>query len=117
MSIARSLSPFPSRTIALYTARMFIIRTFAVLTMLVLVLQTLDMLGESGNILAHPGNGQAELWTYIGLRLPQLISRFLPRSEAHTSELQSLMRISYAVFCLTKKNRDGTRRTHTTPVQ
>src|SRR3546814_1349077 len=25
------------------------------------------------------------------------------RSEAHTSELQSLMRISYAVFCLTKK--------------
>src|SRR3546814_2916018 len=27
------------------------------------------------------------------------------RSEEHTSELQSLMRISYAVFCLTKKNR------------
>src|SRR3546814_7448267 len=26
------------------------------------------------------------------------------RSEEHTSELQSLMRISYAVFCLTKKN-------------
>src|SRR3546814_5433346 len=28
------------------------------------------------------------------------------RSEEHTSELQSLMRISYAVFCLKKKNRD-----------
>src|SRR3546814_8419197 len=27
-----------------------------------------------------------------------------PRSEEHTSELQSLMRISYSVFCLTKKN-------------
>src|SRR3546814_8135723 len=27
------------------------------------------------------------------------------RSEEHTSELQSLMRISYAVFCLTKKKR------------
>src|SRR3546814_5943267 len=27
----------------------------------------------------------------------------LKRSEEHTSELQSLMRISYAVFCLTKK--------------
>src|SRR3546814_10004749 len=26
------------------------------------------------------------------------------RSEEHTSELQSLMRISYALFCLTKKN-------------
>src|SRR3546814_5599484 len=31
------------------------------------------------------------------------------RSEEHTSELQSLMRISYAVFCLKKKN---TRRNH-----
>src|SRR3546814_9915010 len=31
--------------------------------------------------------------------------RHIPaRSEEHTSELQSLMRISYAVFCLTKKN-------------
>src|SRR3546814_20444360 len=29
------------------------------------------------------------------------------RSEEHTSELQSLMRISYAVFCLTKKNTDN----------
>src|SRR3546814_4932621 len=28
------------------------------------------------------------------------------RSEEHTSELQSLMRTSYAVFCLTKKNHD-----------
>src|SRR3546814_6646010 len=33
------------------------------------------------------------------IRLPQC-----PRSEEHTSELQSLMRISYAVFCLKKKN-------------
>src|SRR3546814_10840229 len=30
------------------------------------------------------------------------------RSEEHTSELQSLMRISYAVFCLKKKKRDIT---------
>src|SRR3546814_6636573 len=30
--------------------------------------------------------------------------RFFIRSEEHTSELQSLMRISYAVFCLNKKN-------------
>src|SRR3546814_4485680 len=29
----------------------------------------------------------------------------LDRSEEHTSELQSLMRISYAVFCLNKKNK------------
>src|SRR3546814_10898913 len=32
-----------------------------------------------------------------------------PRSEEHTSELQSLMRISYAVFCLKKKTKNETR--------
>src|SRR3546814_5947392 len=32
------------------------------------------------------------------------------RSEEHTSELQSLMRISYAVFCLKKKNKKNTQR-------
>src|SRR3546814_7874940 len=38
------------------------------------------------------------------------------RSEEHTSELQSLMRISYAVFCLKKKNKskDTTQNNHTT---
>src|SRR3546814_3159453 len=30
----------------------------------------------------------------------------IARSEEHTSELQSLMRISYAVFCLKKKNKE-----------
>src|SRR3546814_5651618 len=33
------------------------------------------------------------------------------RSEEHTSELQSLMRISYAVFCLKKKNLNNIRKT------
>src|SRR3546814_5459489 len=32
----------------------------------------------------------------------------ISRSEEHTSELQSLMRISYAVFCLKKKNKTKT---------
>src|SRR3546814_6679879 len=31
--------------------------------------------------------------------------RLAPRSEEHTSELQSIMRITYAVFCLKKKNK------------
>src|SRR3546814_4918954 len=35
------------------------------------------------------------------------------RSEEHTSELQSLMRISYAVFCLKKKNTTKNHRSHT----
>src|SRR3546814_5806712 len=34
--------------------------------------------------------------------------RHAPRSEEHTSELQSLMRISYAVFCLKKKKHNQT---------
>src|SRR3546814_6031112 len=34
--------------------------------------------------------------------------RLATRSEEHTSELQSLMRISYAVFCLKKKNTKDT---------
>src|SRR3546814_3472180 len=35
------------------------------------------------------------------------------RSEEHTSELQSLMRISYAVFCLKKKKKNNSNRQHT----
>src|SRR3546814_1454078 len=36
------------------------------------------------------------------------------RSEEHTSELQSLMRISYAVFCLKKKHKQTHNHSHTT---
>src|SRR3546814_6371010 len=40
----------------------------------------------------------------LALRPEKLVlSKEEPRSEEHTSELQSLMRISYAVFCLKKK--------------
>src|SRR3546814_3092000 len=38
-------------------------------------------------------------------RIERHQGQFLPRSEEHTSELQSLMRISYAVFCLKKKKK------------
>src|SRR3546814_5689807 len=39
-------------------------------------------------------------------RLPDQNGYTVERSEEHTSELQSLMRISYAVFCLKKKNKN-----------
>src|SRR3546814_10707791 len=39
-----------------------------------------------------------------GLAIPSSRAKISFRSEEHTSELQSLMRISYAVFCLKKKN-------------
>src|SRR3546814_2309783 len=38
------------------------------------------------------------------------------RSEEHTSELQSLMRISYAVFCLKKKTKHTTKRSSTNTI-
>src|SRR3546814_10291133 len=44
---------------------------------------------------------------------PQCHDRGIERSEEHTSELQSLMRISYAVFCLKKKTHNKTTNTNT----
>src|SRR5205823_9365748 len=75
-----NVSFFPSRKLALYMVRLFLTRSLAVLIALVLVLMTLDLLGESGKILAVPGNGDAELWRYIALRIPLLVQRFLPFS-------------------------------------
>jgi len=71
---------FPSRTVTLYIAKMFALRIVAVLAMLVLILQMLDLLGQSGKILQAAGNGEAELWHYVTLRAPQLIATFLPYS-------------------------------------
>src|SRR3546814_9447289 len=48
--------------------------------------------------IADPNVGVATLKVAFSRNLPEL-----QRSEEHTSELQSLMRISYAVFCLKKK--------------
>jgi lipopolysaccharide export system permease protein len=71
---------FPSRRLALYMVRLFFTRSIAVLVALVLILMTLDLLGESAKILAVPGNGDADLWRYVSYRLPMLTSRFLPFS-------------------------------------
>lgn len=71
---------FPSRNITLYMARLFVVRSLAVLAMLVLILQTLDLLGESGKILAVPGNDQGDVIAYMGMRIPQIVARFLPFS-------------------------------------
>lgn len=75
-----NFSFFPSRQLALYMTRLFFTRSLAVLIALVLVLMTLDLLGESGKILAVPGNSDADLWRYVSYRLPMLTSRFLPFS-------------------------------------
>src|SRR3546814_6857021 len=57
----------------------------------------------------HPVGHGAQM----GLQRPNRLAR----SEEHTSELQSLMRISYAVFCLKKKKQhDITHKQPTTPI-
>ena len=71
---------FPSRTLTWYLGKTFMVRILAVLVMLVLVLMMLDLLSNTGDILAHPGNGEAELLRYVSLRVPQLVARFLPYS-------------------------------------
>ncbi|WP_336987263.1 LPS export ABC transporter permease LptG [Altererythrobacter aquiaggeris] len=71
---------FPSRALTIYLGKLFVVRILAVLLMLVLILQTLDLLSQSGDILAYEGNGESELWQYISLRAPQLVARFLPYS-------------------------------------
>ena len=75
-----NLAFFPSRQLAWYMVRLFLTRSLAVLILLVLVLMTLDLLGEAGKILAVPGHTDADLWRYVSLRIPLLISRFLPFS-------------------------------------
>jgi lipopolysaccharide export system permease protein len=75
-----NLAFFPSRRLALYMVRLFLTRSLAVLFALILVLMTLDLLGEAGKILAVPGNTDADLWHYVALRVPILASRFLPFS-------------------------------------
>src|SRR3546814_19909307 len=52
-----------------------------------------------------PGNPQALFTELLAMPQSELLSLLAVRSEEHTSELQSLMRISYAVFCLKKKKK------------
>src|SRR3546814_8809425 len=53
-----------------------------------------------GTVTAHVEGADAARYRFTSALPTQLFKR----SEEHTSELQSLMRISYAVFCLKKKN-------------
>src|SRR3546814_7736776 len=66
----------------------------------------------NGNI-GYQGQGRARLEKLFYQRALPLLQYggvlifIVPRSEEHTSELQSLMRISYAVFCLKKKQKQN----------
>src|SRR3546814_9677525 len=57
---------------------------------------------QIGGIVHDPRNYAQNMLT-AARTLEQINNQIKQRSEEHTSELQSLMRISYAVFCLKKK--------------
>src|SRR3546814_4388540 len=65
---------------------------------------------RAGNENRYTGTSIGRTWLrcFCALGVPKTIRR----SEEHTSELQSLMRISYAVFCLKKKNTIRQRHTY-----
>src|SRR3546814_6294398 len=65
------------------------------------LLEHLDRLGDVGDLVLARQPRHLDLQVAVGE--PTHRPRHLPRSEEHTSELQSLMRTSYAVFCLKKK--------------
>src|SRR3546814_6254614 len=58
-----------------------------------------------GGTVAIPAHGE-----YIAAKHAVIGLTRIARSEEHTSELQSLMRISYAVFCLKKKKKKKTKK-------
>src|SRR3546814_7070665 len=56
-------------------------------------------------IFQAPGANALEIRDSVIAAMDEVSTHFPDRSEEHTSELQSLMRPSYAVFCLTKKTK------------
>src|SRR3546814_3872244 len=55
-------------------------------------------------LLGHAKINTTAFYAQVATKTVRSVVSPLDRSEEHTSELQSLMRISYAVFCLKKKN-------------
>src|SRR3546814_2035222 len=62
-----------------------------------LIRQTIGTLRDQGEYSPSPG--------ILNKWVSEPLKRYVTRSEEHTSELQSLMRISYAVFCLNKQQK------------
>ncbi len=86
------------RVFTLYAGRMFLVRFTGLLVFFVIILQMLDLLNKSSDILEVDGAGVAELFRYIRLRAPQIASQFTPFAAllavvltlaglSHTSEI------------------------------
>src|SRR3546814_5251737 len=77
----------------------------------------LDVLGTDVSPELVPGSDEKPVQKSEDSIGPYELQDFNLRSEEHTSELQSLMRISYAVFCLKKKRNNETHNINRVTVQ
>lgn len=70
----------PSLTLSLYIAKMYAARFIGMLLGLISILQLLDLMAVSDTIMAAEGATGDEIARYVSLRLPQLLSQFIPFS-------------------------------------
>ncbi len=61
-----------------YLIKHYFVRVCLVSTMLVAILQLLDVMAKTDDILAVQGNTTNDVWHYVSLRAPQILDRFLP---------------------------------------
>lgn len=89
---------FARNIFTVYVGRMFLIRFFALLFFFVTILQMLDLLNRSEDLLNPDGAGMGSILRYISLRAPQIVSQFTPFAAllgvvftlaglSHTSEI------------------------------
>src|SRR3546814_1227573 len=79
------------------------------------IIGTISLIHKVGRQMRQRGQGKILITGSIAGFIPgsfQAVYNGTKRSEEHTSELQSLMRISYAVFCLKKKKTIHHHKTH-----
>src|SRR3546814_6019066 len=97
-----TLFPYTTLFRSFHLAQMFLQR----IALFLARIQFRRILALGANQLLHPLRAGGAVG--FAVDLDELFARHAgidDRSEEHTSELQSLMRISYAVFCLKKKNK------------
>ncbi|MEM9495370.1 MAG: LPS export ABC transporter permease LptG [Pseudomonadota bacterium] len=86
------------RVFTIYIGRQFLVRFFGLLFFFVVILQMLDLLNRSSDIMAASGAGFGSIVRYISLRAPEIVSQFTPFAAllgivltlaglSHTSEI------------------------------
>src|SRR3546814_3657127 len=78
--------------------------TAAGMATLWLLLSAAKLVSATSSTSGNCASARGVAWQPSHVAPPSVVIVTIIRSEEHTSELQSLMRISYAVFCLKKKN-------------